>query len=54
MVHVEVDPDARVPGYGCWWEVPVAEISEQPAVQQARERYLDGRSHQRFFLPQAR
>jgi 3D-(3,5/4)-trihydroxycyclohexane-1,2-dione acylhydrolase (decyclizing) len=50
VVHVEVNPEARVPGYGCWWEVPVAEISEQPAVQQARERYEEGRSRQRFFL----
>jgi 3D-(3,5/4)-trihydroxycyclohexane-1,2-dione acylhydrolase (decyclizing) len=50
VVHVEVDPEARVPGYGCWWDVPVAEVSEQPAVQEARNGYLEGRSRQRFFL----
>jgi len=50
VVHVEVDPEARVPGYGCWWDVPVAEISEQPAVQEARKGYLEGRSRQRLFL----
>jgi len=50
VVHVEVDPEARVPGYGCWWDVPVAEVSEQPGVQEARNGYLEGRSRQRFFL----
>jgi len=50
VVHVEVDPAARVPGYGCWWDVPVAEISEQPAVQDAREKYVEGRARQRWFL----
>ncbi len=50
VVHVEVDPEAHVPGYGCWWDVPVAEVSEQPSVEEARRGYLDGRSRQRFFL----
>jgi 3D-(3,5/4)-trihydroxycyclohexane-1,2-dione acylhydrolase (decyclizing) len=50
VVHVEVDPGARVPGYGCWWDVPVAEVSEQPEVQEARERYVEGRARQRSFL----
>jgi hypothetical protein len=28
----------------------VAEVSEQPSVQEARKRYLEGRSRQRLFL----
>jgi len=50
VVHVEVDPSVGVPGYGCWWDVPVAEVSEQPAVQAARQRYVEGRARQRWFL----
>jgi 3D-(3,5/4)-trihydroxycyclohexane-1,2-dione acylhydrolase (decyclizing) len=50
VVHVAVDPSARVPGYGCWWEVPVAEVSEQPAVVDARQQYEEGRTKQRWFL----
>ncbi len=49
VVHVPVDPALRVPGHGCWWDVPVAEVSEQPAVGEARERYDDGRKLQRYF-----
>jgi 3D-(3,5/4)-trihydroxycyclohexane-1,2-dione acylhydrolase (decyclizing) len=39
VVHVEVDPLVQVPGYESWWDVPVAEVSETPAVRAAREVY---------------
>ena len=38
------------PGYGCWWDVPVAEVSEQPSVQTARAEYEQGTKKQRWFL----
>ena len=50
VVYVPVDPAARVPGHGCWWDVPVAEVSDQPSVQQARESYEESRRSQRWFL----
>ena len=50
VVHVTVDPAARVPGYGCWWDVPVAEVSEQPGVQKARVEYDKGIKKQRWFV----
>ncbi len=50
VVYVPVDPDARVPGHGAWWDVPVAEVSEQDAVNAAREEYLTSRKHQRWFV----
>jgi 3D-(3,5/4)-trihydroxycyclohexane-1,2-dione acylhydrolase (decyclizing) len=49
VIAVEVDRYAGVPGYESWWEVPVAEVSHVPAVQEARQRYETskklGRSH---------
>ena len=35
LIHVPVDPGAAVPGYS-WWDVPVAEVSDEDAVRQAR------------------
>jgi 3D-(3,5/4)-trihydroxycyclohexane-1,2-dione acylhydrolase (decyclizing) len=50
VVYVPVDPGVRVPGYGCWWDVPVAEVSEQTSVQQARKQYERDRKKQRWFI----
>jgi 3D-(3,5/4)-trihydroxycyclohexane-1,2-dione acylhydrolase (decyclizing) len=36
VIYARVDPMQGVPGYESWWDVPVAEVSEQPAVQSAR------------------
>jgi 3D-(3,5/4)-trihydroxycyclohexane-1,2-dione acylhydrolase (decyclizing) len=49
VVYVPVDPLARVPGHGCWWDVPVAEVSEQPSVRAARAEYEEARQKQRWF-----
>lgn len=41
-VHVIVVPvnlRERVPGFESWWDVPIAEVSEQPGVQAARQNY---------------
>jgi 3D-(3,5/4)-trihydroxycyclohexane-1,2-dione acylhydrolase (decyclizing) len=50
MIYVPVDPSLGVPGYDAWWDVAVAEVSEQPAVQDARTRWEDARNRQRHFL----
>ncbi len=39
LIEVSVDPEIHVPGYKSWWNVPVAEVSEMPAVVQARTEY---------------
>ena len=36
VIYARVDPLQGVPGYESWWDVPVAEVSDQPAVQSAR------------------
>jgi 3D-(3,5/4)-trihydroxycyclohexane-1,2-dione acylhydrolase (decyclizing) len=47
VVHVETDRYAGVPSYEGWWDVPVAEVSDDPAVQQARREYEEARKAQR-------
>ena len=50
MIYLPVDPMQGVPSYDSWWDVPVAEISEQADVRAARERWEDGKRRQRFFV----
>jgi 3D-(3,5/4)-trihydroxycyclohexane-1,2-dione acylhydrolase (decyclizing) len=53
VVYVPVDAQVRVPGYGCWWDVPVSEVSEQSSVQKARKEYEKGQQKQRWYLESA-
>ncbi|HEX7281892.1 MAG TPA: thiamine pyrophosphate-dependent enzyme, partial [Vicinamibacterales bacterium] len=39
VIYAKVDAAKGVPGYESWWDVPVAEVSDQPGVQAARERW---------------
>jgi 3D-(3,5/4)-trihydroxycyclohexane-1,2-dione acylhydrolase (decyclizing) len=39
VIYARVDPLKGVPGCDSWWDVPVAEVSEQPAVQAARQAW---------------
>ena len=50
VIVVEVDRYEGVPGYESWWDVPVAEISELPAVQRARTEYEAARQAERRLL----
>jgi 3D-(3,5/4)-trihydroxycyclohexane-1,2-dione acylhydrolase (decyclizing) len=50
VIYIEADRYAGVPNYDSWWDVPVAEVSEQDAVRAARERYEDARRAQRIYL----
>jgi 3D-(3,5/4)-trihydroxycyclohexane-1,2-dione acylhydrolase (decyclizing) len=50
VIYVPVDARARVPGYGCWWDVPVAEVSEQPTVAAARAEWEAGKKKARWFV----
>ena len=52
VVHIETDRYAGVPSYEGWWDVPVAELSDDPAVQQARREYERAREAQRQYLEQ--
>jgi 3D-(3,5/4)-trihydroxycyclohexane-1,2-dione acylhydrolase (decyclizing) len=50
VIAVEVDKEARVPGYESWWDVPVAEVSEMESVRRARETYEQAVKKERHFL----
>jgi len=50
VVVVPVDRNARVGGYECWWDVPVAEISTLESVRRARQQYDRARARQRHLL----
>ncbi|MGI8872392.1 MAG: 3D-(3,5/4)-trihydroxycyclohexane-1,2-dione acylhydrolase (decyclizing) [Candidatus Limnocylindria bacterium] len=39
VIVVDVDPDPAVPDYESWWDVPIAEVSDSPAVREARTDY---------------
>ncbi len=49
VIHVHVDKDISVPGYDSWWDVPVAEVSDQTGVQEALEAYDEAKEKQRFL-----
>ena len=49
-VHIEVDRYAGVPDYEGWWDVPVAEVSDDEAVRAARAEYERARAAQRQYV----
>lgn len=49
LIHVRVDKDVRVPSYDGWWDVPIAEVSEQAGVQRALVAYREGKERQRSY-----
>ncbi len=50
VIYVPVDPGLGVPGYDAWWDVAVAEVSEQVGVREARTKWEAGKRRQRYFL----
>lgn len=50
MIYLPVDPSLGVPGYESWWDVAVAEVSEQDAVREARLEWEAGKRRERYFL----
>jgi 3D-(3,5/4)-trihydroxycyclohexane-1,2-dione acylhydrolase (decyclizing) len=49
VIHVPVQKHATVPGFDSWWDVPVAEVSRIPTVQDAHEAYVAHEKTERFF-----
>ncbi|MDE2635225.1 MAG: 3D-(3,5/4)-trihydroxycyclohexane-1,2-dione acylhydrolase (decyclizing) [Chloroflexota bacterium] len=48
-IVTEVDRRQRVDGYGSWWDVPVAEVSESDSVKQAREAYVAYKQRESYY-----
>jgi 3D-(3,5/4)-trihydroxycyclohexane-1,2-dione acylhydrolase (decyclizing) len=49
-IVVETDRRQRVAGYESWWDVAIAEVSDNPAVQDAREGYEAARDKENYYL----
>jgi 3D-(3,5/4)-trihydroxycyclohexane-1,2-dione acylhydrolase (decyclizing) len=43
VLVIETDPAASTTAGGCWWDVPVPEVSERAEVRAAHERYAAAR-----------
>ena len=50
VIYVRNDRLQGVPDYEGWWDVPVAEVSDIPAVQSARAHWETMRAQERDFL----
>ena len=50
VVVIETDYQKSVPGYGAWWDVPIAETSESESVQAAFAKYSEFRKKERLFF----
>jgi 3D-(3,5/4)-trihydroxycyclohexane-1,2-dione acylhydrolase (decyclizing) len=50
VIYIEADRYAGVPGYESWWDVPVAEVSDEADVRASRESYEQARRSQRPYL----
>lgn len=50
VIVAPADPERRVPSFEGWWDVPVAEVSEKPSVQQARKEYEQARRQVREYF----
>ncbi|MDE2855890.1 MAG: 3D-(3,5/4)-trihydroxycyclohexane-1,2-dione acylhydrolase (decyclizing) [Chloroflexota bacterium] len=48
-IVTEVDRRQRVDGYGSWWDVPVAEVSESESVKQARAAYVAYKERESYY-----
>ncbi len=49
LIYARVDPDARVPNYEGWWDVPIAEVSQEETVTRTRAEYDEEVRKQRWF-----
>ncbi len=50
VIYIQNDRYVGIPNYEGWWDVPVAEVSEQPSVQEARAEWATMRAQERDFL----
>lgn len=48
VIYIPIRRESNIPGYS-WWEVPVSDTSQLPAVQQASRNYDEAKKKQRFY-----
>jgi 3D-(3,5/4)-trihydroxycyclohexane-1,2-dione acylhydrolase (decyclizing) len=50
VIHIRNDRYIGIPNYESWWDVPVAEVSTMPQVEQAHAEWAEMRAQERYFL----
>jgi 3D-(3,5/4)-trihydroxycyclohexane-1,2-dione acylhydrolase (decyclizing) len=50
VIYIQNDRLHGVPGYESWWDVPIAEVSQMPAVDAARQDWEAMRARERYFF----
>src|SRR6266581_4841063 len=50
VIYIQDDRYVGIPGYEGWWDVPIAEVSTLPSVQDARAEWATMRAQERYFL----
>jgi len=50
VIVIETEREVRVPSYESWWDVAVAEVSDNQAVKKARADYEKAREFERYHL----
>ncbi|WP_437922178.1 3D-(3,5/4)-trihydroxycyclohexane-1,2-dione acylhydrolase (decyclizing) [Sphingobacterium sp. LRF_L2] len=51
VIYVETTPERKMAGYGhAWWEVPIAAVSQQQAVQEAHQKMRENKKNQRYHF----
>jgi 3D-(3,5/4)-trihydroxycyclohexane-1,2-dione acylhydrolase (decyclizing) len=50
VIYIQNDRLDGVPDYESWWDVPIAEVSEIPAVGAARQTWEGMRARERYFF----
>ena len=50
VITITLENEARVPGYESWWDVPIAEVTDDPEVAARRVEYDAARDRQRPFV----
>jgi 3D-(3,5/4)-trihydroxycyclohexane-1,2-dione acylhydrolase (decyclizing) len=50
LILVNVPFEPQVPSFESWWDVPVAEVSDQESVREKRTEYEERRKTQRVFV----
>jgi 3D-(3,5/4)-trihydroxycyclohexane-1,2-dione acylhydrolase (decyclizing) len=50
VIYIRNDRYLGIPSYEGWWDVPVAEVSAMPQVQEAHAQWSELRKQERYFL----
>ena len=49
LIYVPIAVDSAVPSYDGWWDVPIAEASEEKSVQESLRSYREAKKKQKLY-----